>query len=162
MSNRNPKNERIKRQYGDFLKHADGRAEVTIRQVEKAIQRYEEFTHSADFRSFDQRVAKAFKQHLVERDLAKATMLSNVTALKRFFGWLAHQPGYRSRITLTDIDYLSLSDKDVRAAKAPADRAYPTIKQVEYAIAHMPVSTDERRDRALVLSRPLLASGTVR
>ena len=116
MSNRNPKNERIKRQYGDFLKHADGRAEVTIRQVEKAIQRYEEFTHSADFSSFDQRVGKAFKQHLVERDLAKSTMLSNVTALKRFFGWLAHQPGYRSRITLTDIDYLSLSDKDVRAS----------------------------------------------
>ena len=43
MSNRNSKNERIKRQYGDFLKHADGRAEATIRQVEKAIQRYEEF-----------------------------------------------------------------------------------------------------------------------
>ena len=151
MSNRNSKNERIKRQYGDFLKHADGRAEATIRQVEKAIQRYEDFTGSADFSNFDQRKAKAFKDHLVERGLSKSTMLSNVTALKRFFGWLAHQQGYRSRITLTDIDYLSLSDKDVRAAKAPADRAYPTIKQLEHAIAHMPASTDvERRDRALL------------
>ena len=151
MSNRNSKNERIKRQYGDFLKHADGRAEATIRQVEKAIQRYEDFTGSADFSSFDQRKAKAFKDHLVERGLSKSTMLSNVTALKRFFGWLAHQQGYRSRITLTDIDYLSLSDKDVRAAKAPADRAYPTIKQLEHAIAHMPASTDvERRDLALI------------
>ena len=30
---RNPKNERLKRQYADFLKHADGKAEQTIRQV---------------------------------------------------------------------------------------------------------------------------------
>jgi hypothetical protein len=55
MSNRNPKNERIKRQYGEFLKHADGKAEATIRQVEKAIQRYESFTSLADFANFDQR-----------------------------------------------------------------------------------------------------------
>ncbi len=34
MNNRNAKNEGIKRQYGDFLKHADGRAETTILQIE--------------------------------------------------------------------------------------------------------------------------------
>ena len=151
MSKRNPKNERIKRRYGEFLKHADGKAEATIRQVEKAIQRYEVFTSSADFATFDQRRARAFKAHLVERSLSKATMLSSVTALKRFFGWLAHQPGYKSRIAFTDIEYLNLAEKDVRAAKAPAERAYPTIEQVEHAISQMPVCTDvERRDRALI------------
>ena len=151
MSNRNPKNERIKRQYGEFLKHADGKAEATIRQVEKAIQRYENFTSSADFATFDQRRARAFKAHLVERGLSKATKLSSVTALKRFFGWLAHQPGYKSRIALTDIEYLNLAEKEVRAARAPAERAYPTIEQVEHAISRMPASTDiERRDRALI------------
>ena len=105
MSKRNPKNERIKRQYREFLKHADGKAEATIRQVE-TIQRYEGFTSSADFATFDQGRARAFKGHLVERGLSKATMLSSVTALKRFFGWLAHQPGYKSRIAITDIEYL--------------------------------------------------------
>lgn len=151
MIKRNPKNERIKRQYGEFLKHADGKAEATIRQVEKAIQRYEGFTSSADFATFDQRRARAFKAHLVERGLSKATMLSTVTALKRFLGWLAHQPGYKSRIAFTDIEYLNLAEKEVRAAKAPAERAYPTIKQVEHAISQMPARTDiERRDRALI------------
>jgi len=135
MSKRNPKNERIKRQYAEFLKHADGKAEVTIRQVEKAIQRYENFTSSADFATFDKRRAREYKAHLVDRGLSKATMLSGVTALKRFFGWLAHQPGYKSRIAFTDIEYLNLADKDVRAAKAPAERAYPTIEQVEHAIS---------------------------
>ena len=118
MSKRNSKNERIKRQYSEFLKHADGKAEATIRQVEKAIQRYESFTSSADFATFDQRRAKAFKAHLVELGLSKATMHSGVTALKRFFGWLAHQSGYKSRIAYTDIEYLNLADKEVRAAKA--------------------------------------------
>ena len=71
--------------------------------------------------------------------------------LKRFFGWLAHQPGYKSRIALTDIEYLNLAEKEVRAARAPAERAYPTIEQVEHAISRMPASTDiERRDRALI------------
>lgn len=151
MSKRNPKNERIKRQYGEFMKHADGKAEATIRQVEKAIQRYEDFTSSADFATFNQHRARTFKAHLVDRGLSKATMLSSITALKRFFGWLAHQPGYKSRIAITDIEYLNLADKDVRAAKAPAERAYPTIKQVEHAISQMPARTDiERRDRAFI------------
>ena len=151
MSKRNPKNERIKRQYGEFMKHADGKAEATIRQVEKAIQRYEDFTSSADFATFNQHRAREFKTHLVDRGLSKATMLSSVTALKRFFGWLAHQPGYKSRIAITDIEYLNLADKEVRAAKAPADRAYPTIEQVENAISRMPARTDiERRDRAFI------------
>jgi len=151
MSKRNPKNERIKRQYGEFMKHADGKAEATIRQVEKAIQRYEDFTSLADFATFNQHRARAFKAHLVEHGLSKATMLSSVTALKRFFGWLAHQPGYKSRIAFTDIEYLNLAEKDVRAAKAPAERAYPTIEQVVHAISKMPERTDiERRDRALI------------
>ena len=151
MSKRNSKNERIKREYSEFLKHADGKAEATIRQVEKAIQRYESFTSSADFATFDQRRAKAFKAHLVELGLSKATMHSGVTALKRFFGWLAHQSGYKSRIAYTDIEYLNLADKEVRAAKAPAERAYPTIEQVEHTISRMAARSDiERRDRALI------------
>jgi len=106
-----PKNKRIKCKFGEFLKHADGKAKATIRQVKKQIQHYKGFTSSADFVTFDQRRARSFKAHLVERGLSKATMLSGVTALKRFFGWLAHQPGYKSRIAFTDIEYLNLADK---------------------------------------------------
>lgn len=151
MINRCPENERIKRHYVDYLKHADGKSDATIRQIEKAILRYEEFTGFADFKTFDQQQAKSFKVALAEHDLAKATILSAITALKRFFGWLACQPGYKSRIPLTDIDYLSLSEKDVRAAKAPAIRNYPTLEQIERTISLMPSDTDiEKRDRAVV------------
>ena len=151
MNKRCPKNERIKRLYVDYLKHADGKSEATIRQIEKAILRYEEVTSFADFNTFDQRNAKAFKADLANRDLAKATILSTVNLLKRFFGWLACQPGYKSRIALTDIDYLSLSEKDVRAAKAPTDREFPTVEQIGHTLSLMPSDTDiEKRDRALI------------
>jgi len=151
MSNRNPKNERIKRRYVEFLKHADGRADATIRQIEKAIQQYEDFTDRADFSTFDQRRARAFKEHLTQRRLSKATLLSMVTALKRFFGWLALQNGYKSKIAVTDIEFLNLSEKDTRAAKAPGERRYPTIEQVEHVLSGMPDDTDiHKRDRALI------------
>jgi len=151
MIPRNPKNERIKRQYADFLRHADGKAEQTIRQIEKSIQRYEAFTGFVDFAAFDQRKAKGFKAELAGQNLAKATILSTVTALKRFFGWLAIQPGYKSRISLSDIEFLSLSEKDIRAAKAPADRAVPTLEQALHVVENMPAETPiERRNRALI------------
>jgi hypothetical protein len=142
MMPRNPKNERLKRQYADFLKHADGKAEQTIRQVEKAIQRYEAFTGQADFGNFNQQRARSFKEELASQNLAKATILSTITALKRFFGWLAVQPGYKSKINLSDIEFLSLSDKDIRAANAPADRAIPTLEQVLRVVDNM-TSVDE-------------------
>jgi len=147
----NSKNERVKRDYVEYLRHADGKAEPTIRQVEKAILRFEAFTGFADFSTFNQQVARCFKEDLAKQNLAKATTLSTVTAVKRFFGWLAMQPGYKRKISLTDVDYLSLSDKDVRAAKAPADKAYPSLEQIERVLNTMPGDTPiEKRDRALI------------
>src|SRR5690606_32157418 len=88
---------------------------------------------------------------LARLDLAKATILSTVNTLQRFFGWLALQPGYQRRIRATDIDFLSLSEKDVRTAKAPSRRPYPTLHQIERAVALMPASSPvEKRDRALL------------
>jgi integrase len=151
MIPRNPKNERIKKQYTEYLKHADGKSDPTIRQIEKAILRYETFAKFGDFTKFDQRLAKAFKAHLADADLAKATILSTITALKRFFGWLAGQSGYRSKINLNDIEFLSLSEKEIRAAKAPAERPYPTLNQVATVVSRMAQATPiEKRNRALI------------
>jgi integrase len=147
----NAKNERIKRDYRIFLKEADGKAEGTIEQIMKAIERYEAFSRRADFGTFDQRKAVRFKEHMVAGALAKATILSTVTALKRFLGWLGQQSGHRSRIRRTDIEYLNLADRDVRAAKAPADRAVPSLDQVRRAFAAMPAETlVDRRNRAIL------------
>jgi integrase len=77
----------------------------------------------------------------------------------RFLNWLAStQPGYKSRIRRDDIDYMNLSEKAVRAASAPRDRDYPTLRMIETAIDLMPHETSiEKRDRALVALSALTA-----
>lgn len=147
----NADNERIKLQYFHFLTHADGKAEATIRQIEKAIRRFEEFTHAACFKTFDQRQAVAFKQNLAKQDIALATVHSTINSVKRFFSWLATQPGFKSRIQFNAIEYLNLSDKDMRAAKAPSEKRFPTLQMIETVVAAMPTETAlQKRDRALI------------
>jgi integrase len=64
---------------------------------------------------------------------------------------LAREPGYRSKISYTDADYFSLSDKDVAVARARRDKPVPTIAQVEHVLSMMPNDTVvQRRDRALI------------
>jgi integrase family protein with SAM-like domain len=125
MTNYNAANERIKRRYFAYLVEAQGHSEQTIDAVAKAIARFEAFTRYKDFRSFHIEQAKAFKRDLADQraqrggePLSKATLYATLTALKRFFVWLAGQPGYKSRIAYADAEYFNLSTKDVRIAKA--------------------------------------------
>ena len=158
MSIKHPKNEQVKRTYFHMLRHADGKSEATIRQVNLTLARFERFTKHACFKTFDQRQAVAFKEHLSALGLSVATILSTIKSVKRFLGWLAMQPGYKSRVHLNDIEYLNLTDKTVRAATAARDVPHPTLAMVEKAIAAMPYETDiEKRDRALVAFGALTA-----
>jgi integrase len=81
----------------------------------------------------------------------KATLYATVTALKRFFVWLAGQPGYKSRLSYSDAEYFNLSAKDTRIAKATRPVRVPTLEQVRHVIHSMPATTDiQQRDRALI------------
>jgi integrase len=158
MRHYNPKNERVKKDYFRFLKEADRKAESTVDGVRKAISRYESYTGLKDFATFNREQAVAFKKHLAKakaersgKPLAKATLHATINSLKAFFKWLSCQPGYKSRIRVTDIEYLNFSDKEVRAARQPALKRFPTLEQVRKVVCSMPAETViQRRDRALM------------
>jgi len=158
MRNHNPTNERIKRQYFAYLAEAQGHSEPTIDAVAKAIARFEAYTRCKDFKSFHVEQARAFKRDLAEQrgdrsgePLSKATLYATLTALKRFFKWLAGQPGYKSRISYSDAEYFNLSTKETRIAKATRPARVPTLEQIRHVIRTMPAITDiERRNRALI------------
>ena len=158
MAMHNPNNERIKRQYFVFLKEAKRHSEATVDGVAKALARFEEDTKFRDFKAFHHEQAVAFKRHLAEQDskvtgekLSKATLHATLADLKRFFQWLAGQPGYKSKFSYSDADYFNLSDKDTRVATARRQRSFPTIEQVKHVIATMPGRTEiELRNRALI------------
>ena len=158
MPTHHPDNERIKRQYLAFLKEAKRQSEDSVDAVAKALARFEIDTHHRDFRAFHFEQAVAFKRRLAERDsqvtgekLSKATLNSTLAHLKRFFQWLALQPGYKSRLNYSDAEYFNLSEKDTRVAMARRERPTPTLEQIKHVIATMPAVTEiERRNRALV------------
>ena len=52
MSNHNPLNERIKRQYFTYLKEAKRQSEAAVDGAAAALSRFEEFTKWRDFKAF--------------------------------------------------------------------------------------------------------------
>src|ERR1019366_6602345 len=158
MTKYNAKNERIKREYFAFLKDAKGHSEQTVDAAAKALSRFEVYNKHRDFKAFHFEQARAFKKHLAEQNgqqsgekLSKATLHATLTQLKRFFQWLAREPGYKSHIQYSHAEYFNLSEKDTRIATAKREQKSPTLEQVKHVINTMPTSTEiERRDRALI------------
>jgi integrase/recombinase XerD len=153
-----PANERIKRDYLVFLKEAQRRNEASVDAVAAAIARFESHTRYKDFKTFHYEQAVAFKRTLASerssatgKPLSKATLYGTLSHLKRFFEWLAGQPGYRSKLTYSDAAYFNISEKDARIATARRSRRIPTIEQIRHVIDQMPTNTlVDRRNRAVV------------
>ena len=158
MKKHSAENERIKRKYFAYLKEAKRYSEPTVDAAAKAFNRFEIYTKFTDFKAFHFEQAIGFKKYLAEqkgqqsgKKLSKATLHSTLTHLKRFFQWLAWQPGYRSRFQYSDAEYFNLSDKDTRIATAQREQKVPTLEQIKHAISTMAASTEiERRNRALI------------
>jgi integrase len=151
-------NERIKRRYFTFLKEAKRHGEPTVDAAAKALNRFEVYTRFKDFKAFHFQQAIAFKRHLAEQKtqqsgekLSKATLHATLTQLKRFFQWLALQPGYKSKVHYTDAEYFNISDKDTRIATAKRQQKFPTLEQIKHVLSKMPMENEiKRRNRALV------------
>lgn len=158
MSDVNPKNARTVRRYLVYLREAEGLSPSTIDYAARAIAEYEKFTKCQDFGTFNNRKAAEHKRHLLSKAgkhpsqlSERSTVLAKLRLLQSFFRWLAQETGYRSRIKLSDIRFLSLPLRDVRIANDRPAKAAPTVEQVQHVLRCMPCTTDaEKRDRALI------------
>ena len=158
MRSQSISNDRIKHRYFRYLKDAEGHDEATIDAVAKSLARFEAYTKRRNFKQFHIEQARGFKLYLADQQnsrtgspLSKSTIYATLTHLKRFFRWLADQPGYRSRIRYADAQYFNPSEKDARVATARREPRAPTLDQVKHVVAQMPSNTAiERRDRALI------------
>lgn len=158
MAKHNAANERIKRDYFEYLKEAKGRDEKSLDVVAKAIHRFESSTGFRDFKLFHKGQAMAFKRKLIEqkneqtrKPLSKATIATTMRCLHNFFEWLAGQPGYKSKLNYSDADYFSVSIKDLKISRATREQPVPSMDQMHHVIASMPAATDiQKRNRAIV------------
>jgi integrase len=158
MAKRNEFNERTKRAYFAYLKEAQGYSEQSVDAVALAIARFETNTKHRDFNAFHREQAIAFKRHLSEQasqrgpdKLSKSTIVSTLTALRKFFFWLAGQPGFKSTLSHSDSDYFNPSDRDLQIAKSTRPRITPPLESIMTTLHAMPTDTVVgRRDRALM------------
>lgn len=153
----NEDNERIKRQYRQYLRQAKGCDEATVAKAEDAILAFERSTNFKNFKLFHIEQAVTFKGRLelqknsrTGKPLSRATVDGILRAAKAFFIWLAGQQGYKSRISYSDAEYFNLNIKDARIAHEEREIPYPTMEQCRHAFGLMPSATPiERRDKAL-------------
>lgn len=158
MKTHNAENERVKRRYLAYLKEAKRQSEPTLDGVAKSLARFEEYTKFKDFKAFRPQQAMALKSHLAEqrveksgKPISKSTLNATLSNLKRFFQWLAGQPGYKSRFQYSDADYFNLSEKDMRIATAKRVQRSPTLEQVRHVLETMPTEGEiAMRNRALM------------
>ena len=151
-------NERLKLDYQDFLRHAEGLDHKTIDKVLTAIRQFEKSTCCKPFRRFNKEQAIAFKDWLdsarnsrTAKPLSKATIASTLRAVREFFRWLAGQQGYKKAIGRKDWAYFKQARKDARAAQVSTPRQVPSVEQVMRAFEAMPGATStQKRDKALM------------
>lgn len=165
MRKHHPKNERIKREYLNYLEDAKTRNPKTVEQAAAAIALFEVSMKWKDFRYFHFEQARKFKRDLDEhmaaatgKPLSAATKVSRLRAVKAFFVWLAGQPGYRGKLKYSDMEYFNAPAGDARIASATRFQRIPTLEQVRHVLSSMPVATAiNRRDRAIIAFTTLCA-----
>ena len=154
----NEKNERIKRRYLEYRKHAGRLSEKTLDKEIAAIERFDIWNGRADFARFHIQQAIGFCKSLetatnpkTDKPLGKSTIRIALGALRSFFLWLSQQEGYRTRIRPADADYFNVSRRDEAEARAAPPRPAPTPEQARHVLSRMPDATDiQRRDRAIL------------
>lgn len=154
--NSNPNNELVKHRYFRVMEIAKGRDASTVDKIAEHILRFEEFTGFADFATYNDKQGEGFRQHLIDaknartgKPLSKSTIVATLNSMRRFFEWLSREPGFRSRIKPSHIEFLRPSLKDARIAQAKIEAEWPSIEQAGAAFRAMPVATpSQRRDKA--------------
>lgn len=158
MANYNAENERVKRKYLEWEKEANGKSNSTAINIQNYLYLYEEYLGFKSFKYFNKNDAIGFKKYLMQKKskrtgtlVSKTYLLHATRSVSDFFKWLAIQPGYKSKIHLSDIQYFNLQEKDVKIARMPKSKRYPTLEQIEHVVKSMPEDTDiQKRNRALI------------
>lgn len=156
MAKVNVVNEKLKRKYFKYLKEGLGYSQSTINAVEKALLRYEDYTDQEDYSRFSKRKAVGFKKALEAKifrgkRISMSTVYCYLRHLKSFFVWLSGQPGYKSKINLNSVSYLSLERKKVKEALSPKKKKIPSLEYVKKLTDSIVIKSEiDQRDRALI------------
>lgn len=148
----------MKRKYFNWMVNAKGFSVKTIKAIEMAIWKYEDFTKDGDFRDFNEKVAEQFKKYLATNKnhqtgepLSLTSQYHTLRHINAFFMWLSAQAGYKSKISTDAVQYLRLPKKESRIATEAKPQEYPTLEYIKKLCESIEPDSDiDLRDRALI------------
>ncbi|MCH2547803.1 MAG: site-specific integrase [Alphaproteobacteria bacterium] len=157
MSNYNAHNERIKREYFEYLVHAEGKSEATITETNASLLRWEKFIGFTELTRLQKSAVVEFKSHLMQLRVSRTgeplqamSQVTIMTHLKAFYLWLSKQAAYKRHINLSYVDYFRLTANETRGARGPKLKQGPSLAQIRMAFEAMPTETEvEMRNRAM-------------
>lgn len=147
---RNAANERLKREYFEYLRNSDGMSDLSIRKREAVLLRWESFNGYGDLGSFTRERAIAFKEHLVSLGLQAPTRIAEQKGIQHFLRWMIRAKPKKASFKPLDIDYLNPTRAERSIANGPRLKACPSVEEALRAFLRMPATNPvERRNRAI-------------
>jgi len=156
MKRLNIKNEVIKRSYLRYLREAEGLSEITITGIEQAVNLFEGYTKNLDFSKITSKKIVEFKGWLNRREvrgkrICLTTYKTYLKYIKKYFLWLSHQPGYKSKIKSDIIEYFNIPRKENRIAAINQRVKFPSIEYcIKLVNSVVGDSEVDMRDKALI------------
>ncbi len=158
MENTTYQNEEVKRTFFEQLRGGKGFSKTSVRSHAEAINQWQIFTKNEDFSAYNKSKAVAFTEWLGTRPaktktgkISLVTQSNYLRRIKKFFVWLADQPGYKSKILKSDADYLRLSKADAQIARSGTTKKMPTFDDARKIIEGIQGESEiDMRDRALI------------
>lgn len=132
----NVENIYIQRKILEYIRETGGKSESSMRKYDQALKMWDKITNHADYRRFNKQLAINFKKKLRKQKyrgkyISASTITSVLLCLQKFFEVLCLEPGYRSKITRSDIAYLQPLNKDLALARSNRIPKYPTEQQMK-------------------------------
>lgn len=155
----NRRNEKLRRDYEEYLRECVGASQKTINMFMKALHRFNEVTNNVDFTAINKEIIIDFKKGLEQDNKLKArSIVSYIQQLKNFFDWLGEQAVPRKHKIKQSAQYLTVSKNIRKSAVEPTEKDVPNFEDLKQLFNSIRIENEvDQRDRALIAL--LLCSG---
>ena len=117
LSDNNPKNEKLKIEYQEYLKYHRNKTlkADTVNSKFIHIDIFDEFCKYEDFSLYNSEKGKNFYEHLKSSDISYKTMFSYLSDISEFLEWVFHNKKVKNKKKLLDeLITLKPRDEDIR------------------------------------------------
>lgn len=150
--NLNRKNEKLRREYEEYLLDCRGASQKTVNMFNKVLHRLLIFTDNADLTAFTKEDAVKFKKSLEnEKGISARTVVSYTQQLRNFFEWLSEQAVPRKQKIKTAGQYLTVSSEIKKSSIMPTEKEIPDFDEIKRLFDSIGIEKEvDMRDRALI------------